>query len=140
VTAYVRYSVEDRFVPVPLQPVPNERDRFRATLPPPPPRLGGQAATTGLEYYLAVEPSGGGEPLAGVGEAGQPLRMLVAFRAAPVTVVEPPPNPWYRRWWPWVIIGAVVAGGVVGGVLGARALDNGGTPVGPTQQVVIRFQ
>jgi hypothetical protein len=41
----------------------------------------------------------------------------------PSGVVEPPERPpWYRRWWVWTIVGAVVAaGGATGLVLGLRA-------------------
>jgi tetratricopeptide (TPR) repeat protein len=43
-----------------------------------------------------------------------------ALRASP-----PRPIPVYRRWWLWTTVGVVIAGGVVGAVLGVRAAEGG---------------
>jgi hypothetical protein len=95
-----------------------------------------EARREGDAYVVAVEPLGeatlevyvearapSGHVLARLATADEPRTIEAeAPRAeAPPEVVEPATRPWYRRWWVWTIVGAVVAGGAVTGiVLGTR--------------------
>ena len=78
--------------------------------------------TTGLEYYVELQaPSG--HVLARAGTAEAPLQVapgtLPPPEPAPVVVEaeEPSGTEWYRSWWFWTIVGAVVVGGVTATVV-----------------------
>jgi hypothetical protein len=101
-------------------PASGQPGSFAATLPP-------FERPTEIEYYLIIEdPSG--QALASVGEPARPLRLAVEGTAA--VAVRPgagsEPRPWYRRWYFWAGIGALVVAGALGGGIGAA--QGGGRP------------
>ena len=55
------------------------------------------------------------------GDAPWPVPRMVEPPPERVDVVQPPPKPWYRRAWVWVLVGGTVSAAVVtGAVLGTR--------------------
>lgn len=62
-----------------------------------------------LEYYVEARDDKG-RVLARVASPERPIALPV--RGAPV-----PPQPWFKRWYVWAAVGAVVAGAAVGGIV-----------------------
>src|SRR4051794_6725870 len=48
--------------------------------------------------------------------------------STPARETEPPARPWYKRWYVWTGVGAVVVGGVVAGVVAASGSKGSGLP------------
>jgi hypothetical protein len=69
-----------------------------------------------LEYYLEARDEHG-RVVARVASPEAPL--VLPVRGAPL----PPPTAtaWYRRWYVWAAVGAVVAGAAIGGVVAGTA-------------------
>jgi hypothetical protein len=66
-----------------------------------------------LEYYLEARDEHG-RVVARVASAEAPL--LLPVRGAPL-----PPTAWYKRWYVWAAVGAVVAGAAIGGIVAGTA-------------------
>jgi hypothetical protein len=93
------------FTSEPLRP---DGARFRAGITPP-----RDTVDYVLEYYLEARDAKG-RVVARVASPQRPLALRVSGAAAG-------PTPWYRRWYVWAAVGAVVAGAVVGGVVAGTA-------------------
>lgn len=86
--------------------------------------------SAGVEYYLEAFDAAGNGP-AHSGTAEQPHRILVVEPAAsrplvvaPVTpATQPARSRWYKTWWFWTAVGAVIAGSVTAAVAVASGGD-----------------
>jgi tetratricopeptide (TPR) repeat protein len=78
--------------------------RFRSSYTPP--REGNDYT---LEYYIEARDDKG-RVVARLASPERPMALPV--RGAPV-----PPQPWFKRWYVWAAVGAVVAGAAVGGIV-----------------------
>lgn len=93
-----------------------------------------------LEYYAEVK-DGSGLRVTSAGDAFNPMRLTVRSALAEVgggQVAQPveEAKPWYKKWWVWVIVGGVVAGGAVTTYL----LVSGAGPSTGTVPVTINVQ
>lgn len=81
-----------------------EGGRYRLAFIPP-----GDVSDYTLEYYLEARDAGD-RVVARVASPEQPIALPV--RGAPL-----PPPAWYKRWYVWAAVGAVVAGAAIGGIV-----------------------
>jgi hypothetical protein len=95
------------------------KDRWRVTFYPP-----GDVHDYTLEYYLEARDAKG-RVVARVASPQQPLTLQV--RGAPQTATA-----WYKRWYVWAAVGAVVTGAVIAGAVAgtAQSAPDGSLPPG----------
>ena len=91
-----------------VEPLRKEGDRFTVTYHPP-----REATDYVLEYYLEARDPGG-HVVARVASPERPIALPV--KGAPL-----PPTPWFKRWYVWAAVGAVVAGVAIGASVAATA-------------------
>ncbi|HEY1587602.1 MAG TPA: tetratricopeptide repeat protein [Polyangia bacterium] len=102
-------------------PMRGDANRWRLSYAPP-----REVADYTLEYYVEARDDKG-RVVARVASPERPIPMPV--RGVPIVIG---PTPWYKRWYVWAAVGAVVAGGaVVGAVAGtAEKAPKGSLPPG----------
>jgi tetratricopeptide (TPR) repeat protein len=86
------------------EPMRGESGRFRHSYTPP-----REVNDYTLEYYVEARDEKG-RVVARVASPERPI-------ALPVRGVPQPPLPWFKRWYVWAAVGAVVAGAAVGGIV-----------------------
>jgi hypothetical protein len=108
VTLYARRQGLLGFVAAPMR---GEGGRYRLTYAPP-----RDVVDYTLEYYVEARDDRGRV----VGRVASPERPIpLAVHGVPAPVAAPPA--WYKRWYVWAAVGAVVAGGALAGIVAGTA-------------------
>ena len=126
VTLFVRRQGLLEYATAPLH---GEGNRWKASYTPP-----RDVADYTLEYYVEARDDRGRV----VGRVASPERPIpLAVHGVPAVAA---PTPWYKRWYVWAAVGAVVAGGAItGAVVGtAEKAPKGSRPPG-TVSLGLRF-
>ncbi len=92
------------------QPMRGEAGRWKLSYAPP-----HEVNDYTLEYYVEARDDKG-RVVARVASPERPIPLAV--RGVPIATG---PTPWYKRWYVWAAVGAVVAGGAVAGVVAGTA-------------------
>ena len=130
VSAVTLYARRQGLLEYGTAPLAGDANRWKLSYAPP-----RDVADYTLEYYVEARDDKG-RVVARVASPERPIPLPV--HGVPVVAAGPPP--WYKRWYVWAAVGAVVAGGAVAGaVVGtAERAPKGSLPPG-TVSLGLRF-